>query len=229
MINLQEKEGVMTIESYIINDLEMPETTAKVGEVQALFNQLTYSHIPIQQEGTYVGSISENDIRSFEADRKIEDYQYALEGFFVREKDNWLDVLHTFSKNQSNIMPVLEDETNNYIGYLELHDVMNLFTEAPFLNNPGIIFVVEKGYKDYSFSEISQIIESNGAHLLGAFVSSVENDLSQVTIKTGPTPINAILQAFRRYGYNIISSHMEDNFSSDLKERSKYLDKYLNI
>ena len=219
----------MTIEPYIINDLEMPEITDKVKNVQSLFNQLTYSHIPIQHNGIYIGSISENDIRSFEADKTIEEYQYALEGFFIREKDNWLDVLHAFSKNQSNMMPVLEDQTNNYIGYLELQDIMNLFTEAPFLNNPGIIFIIEKGYKDYSFSEISQIVESNGAHLLGAFISNVTNDLAQITIKTGPTPINVILQTFRRYGYNIVSSHQEDNFSSDLKERSRYLDKYLNI
>ncbi|MGB7841518.1 MAG: CBS domain-containing protein [Salinimicrobium sp.] len=219
----------MTIAPYIINDLEMPDITDKIRNIQALFNQLTYSHIPVQHKGIYIGCLSENDVRSFDADKTIEDYQYALEGFFVREKDNWMDVLHTFSTNQSNIMPVLEDETNDYVGYLELQDIMNLFTEAPFLNNPGIIFIVEKGYKDYSFSEITQIVESNGAHLLGAFLSNVENDLAQITLKTGPTPINVILQTFRRYGYNIVSSHQEDNFSSDLKERSRYLDKYLNI
>lgn len=218
----------MNIGQYIINDIEMPEIRTKISEVQSLFNELTYSHIPIQQAGTYVGSISENDIRAFDASKTVENYQYALEGFFVREDDNWLDVLHFFSKNQSNIMPVL-DEENNYIGYLELHDVMNLFSEAPFLNSSGGIFIIEKGYKDFSFSEISQIIESNGAHLLGAFISKIENDLAQITLKTGPTPINAILQSFRRYGYNIISTHQEDNYSADLKERSRYLDKYLNI
>ena len=218
----------MNIEPYIINDIEMPKITSQIKEIQSLFNQLTYSHLPIQQDGVYTGSISENDVRSFEEDKTVAEYQYSLEGFFVRGDDNWLDVLHGFSKNQANIMPVL-DEDNKYLGYLELHDVMNLFTEAPFLNSPGGIFIVEKGYEDFSFSEISQIIESNGAHVLGSFVSKIENDLAQITIKTGPTPINAILQSFRRYGYNIISTHQEDNFSSDLKERSKYLDKYLNI
>ena len=218
----------MDIRPFIINDLERPEITSEIGELQDIFSQLTYTHIPIQENGVFKGSISETDIRSFEASGKIEDYQYALEGFFVRDYDNWIEVLHSFSKNQSNIMPVL-DKYNNYLGYLELNDVMNLFTEAPFLNNSGNILIVEKGYKDYSFSEISQIVESNGTHLLGAFVSKIEGDLAQVTIKTGPTPLNAILQSFRRYGYTIVSSHQEDNFSSNLQERSRYLDKYLNI
>jgi Mg/Co/Ni transporter MgtE len=218
----------MNIQPYIINDVKTPEISSKIADLQEVFSQLTYSHLPVQENGTFMGCISENDVRSFEASKEVQDYQYALEGFFVRPSDNWIEVLHAFSKNQSNIMPVLGEE-NEYLGYLELHDIMNLFTEAPFLNSPGGIFIVEKGYKDYSFSEISQIVESNGAHLLGAFVSKTENDLSQITIKTGPTPINAILQAFRRYGYNIISTHFEDTFSSSLEDRSRYLDKYLNI
>ncbi len=218
----------MNIQPYITNDLKMPEITRPVSEIRTLFQEFGYSHIPIQQEGVFMGSISSNDVMAFDASEEIERYQYALEGFFVRDNDNWIDVLHSFSKNKSDIMPVL-DSQNKYLGYLELQDIMNLFTEAPFLSSPGGILVVEKGYNDYSFSEISQIVESNGAHLLGAFVSKIEKDMAQITLKTGSTPFNAILQAFRRYGYKVVSSHIEDDFSSNLEERSKYLDKYLNI
>lgn len=218
----------MTIESYIINDIEMRGVSEKIEDIQAFFNQLTYSHVPVEKDGLYLGSISENDVRCFDPGKTLEDYQYALEGFFVREDDNWLDVLDAFAQNQTNILPVL-DERNEYIGYVELNDIINLFTETPFLNEPGGILIVEKGYKDYSFSEISQICESNGAHVMGAFLSRVENDVAQITIKIGPTGLNAILQAFRRYGYNVVSSHQEDNFRSNLRERSQYLDKYLNV
>lgn len=218
----------MNIQPYIINDITMPDVTSNIRDVQNIFSQLTYSHIPIQNDGVYIGCISENDIRSFDPEKQIEEYQYALEGFFARDYDTWLDVLHAFAKNETNILPVL-DEENNYLGYVELHDIMNIFTEAPFLNNPGSILTVEKGSKDYSFSEISQIVESNGAHLLGAFVSGVSNDLAQITLKIGPSPLNAILQSFRRYGYKVASSHEEDSFSTNLRDRSRYLDKYLNI
>jgi hypothetical protein len=64
---------------------------------------------------------------------------------------------------------------------------------------------------------------------LGAFVSKIENDMAQITLKLTPSGLNEIIQSFRRYGYNIISEHQEDNFAKNLKDRSKYLDKYLNI
>jgi hypothetical protein len=97
------------------------------------------------------------------------------------------------------------------------------------LNETGGIIVVEKGIRDYSFSEICQIVESNDAKILGVFISKIENDVVQVTIKVGHLGMNAMVQTFRRYNYNVISNHDEDKFLEDLKSRSNYLDKYLNI
>lgn len=229
MINLQEIEsGKMTIEANILNELEIRDARDTIKELKAHFDQYTYSHLPIEREHKYIGCISGNDIRSFDSEKTLEDYLYAVETFYVRENDNWIEVLNSFAKNQTNILPVL-DEENEYLGYVELNDFINFFTETPFLYASGGIIIVEKGYKDYSFSEISQIVESNGAHLLGAFVSKLENDVAQITIKIGQTGLNTILQTFRRYGYNVISAHQEDSFKSNLRDRSKYLDKYLNI
>ncbi|WP_103865801.1 CBS domain-containing protein [Aquimarina sp. I32.4] len=213
---------------YIVNEIEPLDVSVKVTDAQLLFNELTYTHFPVIKENIYLGCISEADIRCFETDKALESYQYALEGFYAREDNNWLDILESFAQNNSNIMPVLDDN-NNYLGFFELGDIMNLFNETPFLSEPGNILIVEKGILDYSFSEISQIIESNNAKVLGLFISNMENDVAQITLKISDSDINNIVQTFRRYSYNIVSKHQEDTFLTNLKERSKYLAKYLNI
>ncbi|WP_299432306.1 CBS domain-containing protein [uncultured Aquimarina sp.] len=213
---------------YIINEIDPLATTAKVVDAQLLFNELTYTHFPVLKDGTYIGCISEADVRCFETEKTLESYLYSLEGFFVRADSNWLDILESFAQNHSNILPVLDDD-NNYQGYFELRDIMNLFNETPFLSEPGNILIVEKGVLDYSFSEVSQIIESNNAKLLGLFISNTENDVTQITLKINDSDINNIVQTFRRYSYNIVSKHQEDLFLNNLKERSHYLEKYLNI
>ena len=191
-------------------------------------NQLTYSHLPVKKGKDYIGCVSETDVHCFEADKTLEDYLYAVEGFHVRQRTIWLDVLEAFAQNDTNIMPVL-DENDKYIGYYELTDILSLFNDTPFFSEPGGIVIIEKGYNDYSFSEISQIVESNNAKLLGAFVSKIENDVIQITIKINNTNMNEIIQTFRRYSYNVISGHQEDVFLKNLKERSEYLNKYLNL
>ena len=182
----------------------------------------------LPKDGIYMGCISENDAHSYDGTKQLGDFAYSLEPFFVRENTNWLDILEAFALHNSNIMPVLSDK-NKYLGYYELSDIMSLFNNTPFLNEAGGIVVIEKEQRDYSFSEICQIVESNDAKILGVFISKMNEAIVQATVKIGHTGMNAIVQTFRRYGYTIISEHEEDKFLEDLKERSNYLDKYLNI
>ncbi|KAB8152402.1 acetoin utilization protein acuB [Kordia sp. TARA_039_SRF] len=218
----------MNIAQYILNDVKPLSVSDNVGEAQMVFNQLTFSHIPIMENGIYLGCMSETDTHCFDAEKSINDYRYTLEQFFVREKTNWIDVLEAFAQNSANIMPILNDK-NDYIGYYELNDIIQVFNDTPFLHELGSVLIVEKGVKDYSFSEISQIVESNNGRMLGAFISNVERDMVQVTMKLNNVILNEVVQSFRRYSYNIVSEFAEDTYMQNLKERSEYLDKYLNI
>ena len=214
--------------NYIINDIKPFDILSPIKDVQSAFNQLTYSHIPVSKEGLYIGCISETDAHCFEGEKLLKDFPHAIEVFSVKKQTNWLDILEAFAISSSNIMPVL-GENDRYLGYYELSDIMALFNNTPFLNEAGGIIVVEKGSSDYSFSEICQIVETNDGKILGAFISKIENDVTQATIKIGHTGMNAIVQTFRRYSYNVISQHQEDKMLKDLKDRSDYLNKYLNM
>ncbi|HLT32969.1 MAG TPA: CBS domain-containing protein [Aquaticitalea sp.] len=218
----------MHLQEFIINDIHPLNIEDKVSDLKMMFNELTYSHIPIENKGAYIGCISENDAHCFEGKKTIQECNYALEDFFVRATTTWLDILEEFAQNSCNIMPVL-GENNEYLGYYELNDIIGLFNETPFFAEPGGILIVEKGVLDYSFSEISQIVETNDAKLLGAFISKMESDVVQITLKIGATGLNNVIQTFRRYSYNIVSGHEEDSYLESLKERSEYLKKYLDI
>jgi hypothetical protein len=106
---------------------------------------------------------------------------------------------------------------------------MKFFNETPFIKEAGGIIIVKKALIDYSISQITQIVESNNGKLLGLFVSDSDNETIEITIKVTLGVVNDIIQTFRRYNYEIISEHNEDNYINNLKERSDYLDKYLNI
>ena len=216
------------ITEYITNDFKAIDSNDSIAAIQDFFNELHFSHFPIVEEGVYIGSISSEDIETFDSYKKVSDYRFSLEGFFTRTNTIWLDVLEIFAKNHTNLVPVL-DENNSYVGYYEIEDIMKFFHETPFLKEPGGIIIVKKGVLDYSMSQIAQIIESNNGKLLGLFISEAEVNSVEVTIKIALGSMNEILQTFRRYNYEIISEHQEDNYINNLKERSDYLDKYLNI
>jgi Mg/Co/Ni transporter MgtE len=216
------------LKDYITNDYKAIDAQETIGVVQDFFDDLTFSHFPIVEEGIFIGSIATDDIETFDSDKRVNEYKYVLERFFARTDMIWLDVLEIFAKNHTNLVPVL-DENNKYVGYYEIEDVIKFFHETPFLKEPGAIIIVSKNTVDYSMSQIVQIVESNNAKLLGLFISNSDVNTIEVTIKISVGSLNEIIQTFRRYNYDIISEHNEDNYINSLKERSDYLDKYLNI
>ena len=110
-----------------------------------------------------------------------------------------------------------------------MEEFIRIFHETPFLKEEGGIIVIRKNNNDFSMSQITQIVESNNAKLLGLFISNIENDEIEITLKTSLGGLNDIIQTFRRFEYLVISHHQEDSYIENLKERSDYLDKYLNI
>lgn len=216
------------ITNYITNDFRAIDSQETIASVQDFFADLSFSHFPILENGIFIGSIASDDVETFDTDKTIIDYKYTLERFFARKSMIWLDVLEIFAKNHTNVIPVL-DENNIYIGYYEMEDIMKFFQETPFLKEQGGIIIVQKGLLDYSMGQVTQIVESNNGKILGCFISEADLENVHITVKIGVGPMNEIIQTFRRYNYEIISEHQEDTYINNLKERSDYLDKYLNI
>jgi Mg/Co/Ni transporter MgtE len=216
------------LSDYINQDYKPLDIQESIAVAQDFFVDVPFSHFPVTEEGVFIGNISSEDIETFDNDKKISDYRYTLDVFFTKENAIWLDVLDNFGQHETTIMPVLNGN-NSYMGYYEIGDVIRFFNETPFLKELGNIIIVEKNTNEYSFSQISQIIEGNNGKLLGLFISDATASKVQITIKITNGGLNEIIQTFRRYEYDIISEHQEDNYLKNLKERSDYLDKYLNI
>lgn len=218
----------MQIQTHILTDLPVFDIGDSLKKAVTFFEGTVFSHVAVSENGSFLGILSENDLENFIGDKKIEDYRYNLEAFFVRKDSNWLDVLETFARNEANLLVVLDDN-EKVIGYYDLAEIVRAFIDTPFFTEPGDIVVVAKGTKDYSFSEIAQIIESNNARIIGAFITDMRSDVVQITLKISTSSLNEVLQTFRRYNYNILLGSKDDQFLEDLKQRSDYLDKYLNV
>ena len=216
------------LSDYINNDYKALTIEESIADVQNFLEDASFSHFPVSENDEYIGCISRNDIETLDLDKDLSHYKYSFERFFVRENTILLDVLGSFSKNNTNLMPVL-NEVNKYLGYYEIEDVIKNFQETPFLSEFGNIIIVRKAILDYSMSQIAQIVESNNGKLLGAFVSNSDMSTIEITLKINIGDVNDIIQSFRRYDYEILSDHQNDDYLLILKENASYLEKYLSI
>ena len=214
---------------YILNEYKAFSLQTKIAEAKLFFSETTFCCFPIVVNKQLIGLIAENDIEGIDDTTAILDnYRYLLNHFFIEEGANLLEIIKVFASNETNIIPVLNNK-NEYAGYYDLIEVLHIYNETPFLNNEGVVLLIEKEIRDYSFSEICQIIESNNGKIGGIFISEANSTTVKITVKFNSQDVNEIIQSFRRYNYKVLSEHEEDFYLEELKDRSEYLRKYLNI
>jgi hypothetical protein len=99
------------------------------------------------------------------------------------------------------------------------------------MDQPGGIIVLEMIERDYSLSQIAQIVESNNVKVLSMYISSPSDSTRlEVTLKVNTTDLLALIRTFERYNYEV-KTWVTTNDSIDrfYSERFDLLMKYLNI
>lgn len=219
----------MNINDYILKDLKTLRLESTVKSALKQCRNFPITHIPVVENGKLIGSFAESDVQTIEnKEDLISNHSYLLDSFFADDKASVLELLKLFADNDCNIIPVLNVD-KNYIGYYDLADVLDVFANSPFLYDESVTLIIEKNEKEYSMSEIAQIVETNNAKLLGMYISLRKLDTVEVTIKISSEDINEIIQTFRRYNYSVVTEHKDDMYLEDLKDRSEYLQKYLKM
>jgi predicted transcriptional regulator len=219
----------MNINDYILKEIKAFGLKDRVKSAQKVFKNYPITHFPVIENNKLLGSFAADDVQTIEnKEDKLAVHAHLLSSFFVDEKATVLELLKVFADNDTNIIPVLNNQ-KKYVGYYDLSDVLDVFSRSPFMIEQSETLILEKIENEYSMGEVAQIAEANGAKLLGVYVSAKSNDVIQVTLKIVSKEINEIIQTFRRYNYKIVSTHKNDIYLEDLKNRSDYLQKYLEM
>jgi len=189
------------------------------------------SHLPIVSENKFVGLISDSDIYDNNmSDSKLEDHRLSLFQPYVTENQHIYEVVELISRLKLTVVPVLDDN-KNYLGVINIHDLVKEFANITGSQMPGAVLVLAMNIKDYSISEIANIIEANDTKILSLYLATSQ-DTSDITltIKLNTRETSSIKQSLERYGYNISASYTEnDKMNILLEERYEEFMRYLDF
>lgn len=221
-----------TIARDLITDSLSPLNTSDSGALAlGMMDEYRVSHMPIVNNNDFLGLISDTDIFTMNAfDDPIGNHMLTLNGAYVKESQPIYEVIQSFANMKLTVMPVL-DEKNQYLGIITLTTLVHHLANITSIDAQGGIIVLEINDKDYSLSQICQIVESNDATVLSSYITSFPDSTKlEVTLKINRLDIGAILQTFHRYGFIVTSSYSnKDAYSETIQERFDSLMNYLNI
>jgi len=189
------------------------------------------SHLPIVNNQEFLGLISDTDIFDMnQPNEPIGNHALTLYKPYVTTEQHIFEVIGLASRLKLSVVPVL-DEKNNYKGVITSNDLIRHIAGISSMDQPGGIIVLEVIDRDFSMSQIAQIVESNNVRILSMYITSSPGSTRlEVTLKVNTNDLVWVIRTFERYNYEV-KTWVTDNDSMDrfYSERFDLLMKYLNI
>lgn len=133
------------------------------------------------------------------------------------------------SSNSISLVPVI-NETEELLGTIPASELIKAASRFVGVDEPGAIIVLEMERKNYSFGEISRLVETNDAYITQFNTTNeAETGLLLVTIKVNKLEVSDIIATFQRYEYSIRYFIGEEDYENELRYNYDHLMSYLKM
>jgi hypothetical protein len=217
----------MFIKDYISKDFPIFSYNDAIEEAFEIAKDFGYTHIFIKKKGFYAGALSVSFLENA-AEGTLGSLEIHFEKFAILADGNLLDTVKLFHIFNTNIVPVI-GSTEKYLGYISSEDIFCEFSKFPLFSEIGAVLTVQTPVNSYSFTEISNIVESNNGKIYGCYINQINEDNFWITLKISSDNLSSIDETFERYGYIVVHKHYEDTRDELIKDRFGFFQKYLEF
>lgn len=218
----------MLTRDLISNSIPYLHKDDKVFHALQLMNDYHVAHLPVVENEDFLGIISEDQLLQSDDEDTINQLHVTDGTTSVQANEHFLKAIQTAVTNKLSIVPVVEEK--HLLGIVTYNDLLRNTSEFMSLNNPGALIVLEMEGRNYSFTEINRIVESNDAQItqLNTF-NDPDTGIMQVTIRLSKLEVSDLVSTFQRYEYNVKYYFGEELYENELKTNYDNLMNYLEI
>ncbi|RYY72113.1 MAG: CBS domain-containing protein [Chitinophagaceae bacterium] len=218
----------MLTRDLISNTIPYLHKSDTVYHALQLMNDYHVAHLPVVEDESFLGIISEEQLLQNDEETPLTELQITDGTTSVQANEHFLKAIQTAVVNKLSIVPVVEEK--QLLGIVTYNDLLRNASEFMSLNQPGALIVLEMDSRNYSFTEINRIVESNDAQItqLNTYTDP-ETGIVQITIRVNKLEVSDLLSTFQRYEYNIKYYFGEELYENELKTNYDNLMNYLKI
>jgi acetoin utilization protein AcuB len=213
--------------SHTIPRLEPADAVAKALQ---LVNDFHIKELPVVQDNKYLGLVHEDDLLDAGDGRlPVSALQDSYSHPLVLETDHFLKAAHIIKEQQLTLVTVLNTE-RDYAGVITAEDLLRQLTGFVGSDEPGAMIVLEVEKRNFSFSELSRLIETHDALITQLNTDEQpETGILQVTVKVNKTEISDIIATLQRFEYNVVYYQGEEAYENEMRSNYDNLMNYLSI
>ena len=218
----------MLTRDLISNTIPYLHKSDTVYHALQLMNDYHVVHLPVVENESYLGIISEEQLLQNDEGTALTDLQITDGTTSVQANEHFLKAIQTAVINKLSIVPVVEEK--QLLGIVTYNDLLRNASEFMSLGQPGALIVLEMDSRNYTFTEINRLVESNDAQItqLNSHTDP-ETGSMQVTIRVSKQEVSDLVSTFQRYEYNVKYYFGEELYENELKNNYDNLMHFLSI
>ena len=186
-------------------------------------------HLPVLSEEKFAGIISKDDLLDGNEHSLISTVESSLQPVSVKSEEHFLTALKLIADKELTLLPVVNEQFE-LTGVILSKDLLHALSKFIGNGDGGGIIVLETDKRNFSFGEISRLVETNDAYItqLNTYTET-DTGLVVITIKVNKIEISDIVATFQRYEYIVRYFFGEEAYANELKENYNHLISYLNM
>ena len=188
------------------------------------------SNLPIVADDKLVGMLSESDLLNVvDEATPLSQLENLFSKIAVHANAHFIEAVQRANEFNLTVVPVVDKE-DEYIGSISATDLLLQLGKLTGTGEPGGVIVLEMEQINFSFSEVSKLVETNDAQItqLNTYTDP-QSKIFYVTIKLNKFEIADVIATFQRYDYHVKYSFGEELYENDLRSNYDHLMNYLNI
>ncbi|HRE51789.1 MAG TPA: CBS domain-containing protein [Flavitalea sp.] len=195
----------------------------------SLMAEFYVKHLPVSDGDQYAGIVFEDDLLNLDESVILETISSHFSKVSVHASMHFIEAVQASNDYHLDIIPVVE-KNNEFVGAIPAIDLLRQLGKITGASDPGGLMVLEMDQRNFSFAEISKLVETNDAQItqLNTYRDNASESLF-ATIKINKFEISDIVATFQRYEYQVKYYFGEELYENELKDNYDHLMNYLNI
>jgi CBS domain-containing protein len=219
----------MLNKELISSSIPSLKLTDSVFQAMELMAEFYVKQLPVVADDKYVGLVFEDDLMNVDDTAELESVSTHFSKVSVHGHMHFLDAVQTANDYHLTVVPVVEKDSD-FAGVILIGDLLRQLGKVTGASDPGGVLVLEMDQRNFSFAEISKLIETNDAQITQLNTSwDNGSDSFIVTIKINKFEISDIVATFQRYDYQVKYYFGEELYENELKDNYDHLMNYLSI
>ena len=194
-----------------------------------LMDDYDVQHLPVISEEKFMGLVAKADLLDLSKEQAIGADSSFILPYSIKGEEHFLTALKLAAEKEISIVPVINDQLE-LLGVISITELLYRLSNFLGNNEPGGLIVLEISKRNFSFGEISRLVETNDALITQCNTfTEPETGLVIITLKINKIEISAIVATFQRYEYVVRYYFGEEQYANELKDNYNHLLAYLNV